>query len=279
VTGSLLRPEDMYWLELPPTEIRPNYVARSNGSQAEYVGALARRNFSANEPFVADGLVKETERNFLAAVLAPGQRAITIAVDAPQSASGLILPGDRVDVILTQNVADRTGDSPKGTGGDTPVGETVLSNIRVVAIDATLGHTSAPNTAESSLVPDRSTPRSITLELSERDAEKLLVATKLGKIDISVRALATDAASGAAGATPPIWAADVSPVIKAIEERSAFAAVPGPIEQKPSAAPLSAPTHVSIEVMHGDKTEIKEFDGLTATAPRVSAPTSSSLTQ
>jgi pilus assembly protein CpaB len=253
-TGSLLRPSDVSWIEIPMTEMRGDFIARGAPNEAAlnlaaFDGALTRRDFGAREPFVAEALVKKSDRSFLAAVLAPGHRALTIAVEAPQTASGLVLPGDHVDIILTQNFGEHAGDP-----ANRAVSETVLSDVRVVAIDQSLGPSSASAPSDSRLVQESRTPRTITLELSERDAQKLVVAAQLGKIDLSVRALETDGSYEIEGPVGPVWAEDVSAAIKALKQHPApLPPAPAPIT---NAAP-STPIRPSIEVFHGAKMEIR----------------------
>ncbi len=102
--GTLIRPGDFRWHEIDPGEARPGAILHKETSETEYNGAIAKRDFAEGEPFTAADLVKTTDRRFLSAVLKPGTRAVTIAVDAPQSSAGMALPGDRVDVVLTQNL-------------------------------------------------------------------------------------------------------------------------------------------------------------------------------
>ena len=72
-------------MEVASSDISPAYLARGRASEKDYVGAVARRDFGDAEPLVAGALVRPQERGFLAAVLAPGKRAVTITVNAPQS--------------------------------------------------------------------------------------------------------------------------------------------------------------------------------------------------
>lgn len=218
-------------------------------SQAQYFGAIARRDFAAGEALVADGLVKASDRGFLAAALSPSHRAVTIAVDASQSAAGLIMPGDRVDVILTQNFADATTDPAHRS-----VGETVLGDVHVIAVDNWVSGAGKPTLIEQRIVAsDLRGPKTVTLDLAPRDAEKLLVAMQIGKIELSVRALAVAQPPTPAPRTPvPTWAADVSPALESLARRPTppqITAVPQtPAEKQPRAL---------IEVMHGDKIEIR----------------------
>lgn len=148
-SGTLLRPEDIGWKEVAAKDIRPGNLVRGQVSETEFIGAIVRREFATGEPLIVSEMVRPNERQFLAAAIKPGSRAVSIAVDAPQSAAGLILPGDQVDVILTQNFADT------GTGIDPAlrsVAETVLRDVRVIAIDQNLT-TARPASAARTLLP------------------------------------------------------------------------------------------------------------------------------
>lgn len=89
--------------------------------------AVVREAFVAGEPIVARKIVKAGEGNYMSVVLAPGMRAMSVPVTVDTGAGGFILPGDRVDVLLT-----------KGAGEDKGlVTESILRNVRVLAIDQT----------------------------------------------------------------------------------------------------------------------------------------------
>ena len=103
-SGTLLQQGDMLWKDVAPLEICPGNLVRGQASEAEFVGALAKRDFASGEALISGDLLKHNDRRFLAAALKPGNRAISIPVDASQSAYGLIEPGNYVDVILTQTL-------------------------------------------------------------------------------------------------------------------------------------------------------------------------------
>lgn len=215
--GTLLRPEDMSWKEIAARDIRPGNLMRGQTAEADFAGAILRRDFQAGEPLIASELVKPNERQFLAAALRPGMRAVSIAVDAPQSAAGLILPGDQVDVILTQTFGD-TATDPNFRS----VAETILHNVRVIAIDQTLNIArTGPPVARSVVSTEPRTPRTVTFEVTERQAERLVVASQLGRLQLSVRPLEIAPMSPAEGKRdmPPTWAADVSPALNELTRR------------------------------------------------------------
>jgi pilus assembly protein CpaB len=246
--GTLLQPMDMMWKPAAAGGPPPGAIVRSPATESAFQGAVTRRRYAAGEALTESGLVKSGDRAFLAAVLAPGCRAVSIAVDAPQSVAGLVLPGDRVDLILTQNFGTEAADPARKS-----VGETVLRNIRVLAVDQWLMTIAKPATKDQRVgAANSQIPGTVTLEVTDGQAERVLVAVQLGKVQLAVRSLeGVDAAMATNLAGTPTWAADVSPALRLLGRPAA-----------PSAPPSSAPagaaraSRSSIEVMHGSKTEI-----------------------
>ena len=252
-SGTLLRPEDVTWQDAAAGAVAPGAIARSQSTGTEYFGALARRDFAAGEPLAPSALIRSSERAFLAAVLSAGDRAIAIAVDAPQSGAGLVLPGDRVDVILTQSFAADAADVAHRT-----VAETVVRNIRVIAVDQWLDTVARPAAAGQRLGASESPiPRTVTLAVSAADAERVLVAVQLGKIELAVRALERARPPGEAAyeAALPIWAADVSPALRALDRGpSRHAAASSAGRATMASLPAIPP---AVEVIHGSKNEAR----------------------
>jgi len=180
--GGLLREEDLAWrpmgAQLPPA----GSLTRDKVSEAQYVGAVARRGFLAGEIVLDSAVIAPNDRRFLAAVLSPGTRAVTMPVDEAQSAAGLILPDDRIDVILVREAGGAS------TPGQDPTSATaariLLHAVRVVAVDRAMERPPPAATASSAL------PRTITMELSDIDAQRLFLAQQIGSVHLTVRALA-----------------------------------------------------------------------------------------
>ena len=114
-------------------------------------------------------------------------------MDASQSVSGLILPDDRVDVLLIQSFGNSVADIARKQ-----VGETVLTDVRVIAVDQSLNPIAKTALADRRVIAAESQlPKLVTLEVSPRQAEVLLVASQLGRLGISVRALEGSGAEAA----------------------------------------------------------------------------------
>ncbi|OYD81734.1 Flp pilus assembly protein CpaB (plasmid) [Azospirillum brasilense] len=236
-TGMLLRAEDLRWEAWPPGRLVDGYMVRGRVAESAYSGAVTRRSFAAGEPIMAGHIVAPGERGFLAAVLSPGSRAVSVAVDAVSATGGLIWPGDRVDLILTQNFEAQAGRDLRSRA----VGETVLQNLRVIAIDQQLGEAGMAKSG-----PDGRIPRTVTLEVTARQSETVTVAATMGKLSLALRSLLADETVLAAGdAEPaPTWAEDVSPALRQLPA--------------PHSAEAPATRRPALLIIRGSKTETLE---------------------
>ncbi len=242
--GTLLRREDMTWKGGGPDAV-PGSISSGAADARDYIGGVTRRAFDTGQPLIDASVIKVSDRNFLSAVLSPGDRAVAIAVDAPESVAGLVIPGDRVDILLTQSVGAEPGDRGHGS-----VSETVLRDIRVIAVDQWLDTVAKPIAKEQRIGASGSPiPGTITLEVGDHEAERMLVAQQIGKITLAVRALerSGEAVSGIEPLPQPIWAVDVSPALGGLGPNTVTVGVP----------PGRSPMDSSIEIMHGSKTDIR----------------------
>jgi pilus assembly protein CpaB len=204
--GSLLQPADLTSTDLDATRLPTGAMADVADARERLVGAMLRRSLGERDAVLIEDVLRPGDRGFLAAVLAPGTRAVSVGVDAVSGAAGLIWPGDRVDVILTQTL-----DAPDQAAGRRVAGETVLGDVRVIAVDQLL-----VQGGQASNILDGHAPssRTITLEVSPRDAERIAVATRLGKLQVVLLAARPGPEPTAAdlAAPPPIGPITARPV-------------------------------------------------------------------
>ncbi|MFN3816672.1 Flp pilus assembly protein CpaB [Brevundimonas sp.] len=158
------------------------------GAQSDFVGAVVREGFVAGEPIVTRKIVRSGDGGFLAAYLEPGMRAMAIPVSVETAAGGFILPGDRVDVIVTREL--RNNNNQEGGGGQRHTTTTVMQNVKVLAIDQT---SQAVNDAQTVV------GATATLEVSPGDAEVLSLGRAEGELSLVLRSYAD--ASGPSGRT------------------------------------------------------------------------------
>lgn len=210
--GSLLKDDDLVVRELPAEAVPEGALEPSDEVRSELRGALLRRYLDPNAPVLRGDVLRPRDRGFLAAVLRPGTRAIAVGVDVVTGTAGLIWPGDLVDLILTQTFED----APVSRR---VVGETVLSGVRVIAVDQQIAHGGA-GAGAGEAGPGR-VARTVTLEVTPEQAERVAVAARLGRIDLAVRAIDPDGPAGltATGWEPEpagrgsLFGADVSPAL------------------------------------------------------------------
>jgi pilus assembly protein CpaB len=182
--GTIIDAEAFRFQRWPEGLVQPAYYIKGKPGvrPADLVGTVVRNEVTAGQPFTQGSLIRPGERGFLAAALGPGMRAVTVAVSATSGVAGFVFPGDRVDIVLTQEVA--------GGGEGTPlkVSETVMRNVRVLATDQRMD---AKN-EEGKAVVQRFTM--VTLEATPKLAEKIAVAQRIGDLSLSLRSIADNSA-------------------------------------------------------------------------------------
>lgn len=220
--GKRLVADDLEWKEVPAAEVLPDHftdgtmpiptqpaaevkpadgsaVARvtraatdvaTGGAKSDWLGAVVREPILAGEPMLDRKVVRAGDSGYLAAYLEPGMRAMAIRVTVETAAGGFILPGDRVDVLLTREVklSDVAGDQ---SGRARFATNTVMANVKVLAIDQT---TSVADD-EKAVVG-----ATATLEVRPGDAEALALAKSEGELSLVLRSYAdTGGPSGRVG--------------------------------------------------------------------------------
>ncbi len=174
--GDTVNAGALRWQDWPVDAVAPGQVTQTAqpNARSDLQGSIARRRFGGGEPILPDALVKPGEAGLMAALVSPGMRAMAVSVSDENSAGGFILPGDRVDVVVTREVGiDRSSRSY--------VSETVLYNVRVLAIDQIFSE----DVSGGALVGD-----TITLELTPGQAETLALAQAVGDVSLALRSFA-----------------------------------------------------------------------------------------
>lgn len=172
--GDAVGSGDMKWQAWPQTAVSQGYVTRERDAKAvsSLSGSIARAPFLEGEPIKEQKLIKASEGGVMAAILDKGMRAISTPIREETAAGGFILPNDRVDVIVSRRVRN-------GRGEDY-VSDTVLRNVRVLAIGQTIEQKGSEKVANG---------KTATLELTPRQAETLALARSMGEISLSLRSL------------------------------------------------------------------------------------------
>jgi pilus assembly protein CpaB len=167
----------------PKDLVENAYFLRGEADPASLAGTVVRNPITAGQPLTQGALVKPGDRGFLAAALGPGMRAVTVPVSAQSGVAGFVFPGDRVDLVLTQDVVG---------GGDGPplkASETIIRNLRVLATDQ---RTDNVTNEEGKTVV--TTFSNVTLEATPKIAEKIAVAQTIGQLSLSLRSIADNEA-------------------------------------------------------------------------------------
>ena len=212
--GKRLGDADMAWKDWPSDEVNPAFIvdgpakppadgraaetaakvaraateATTGGTKGEYVGSVVRETILKGEPIVARKIVRAGDSGYLAAYLEPGMRAMAISVTVETAAGGFILPGDRVDVVMTREFPAQSG------GGGTQYStSTVMRNIKVLAIDQT---TRAADDEQAVV------GATATLEVTPGDAEALAQAKSEGELSLMLRSYADTAGPPGGGGGP-----------------------------------------------------------------------------
>ena len=179
--GERLSDLNLEWQDWPEGALRAEYITAAATPEAitDMKGAVARFEFFPGEPIRQEKLVR-TDQGYLSAVLAKGMRGVSIAVTPESASGGFIVPNDPVDVILARNTAN----------GD--ISETILANVRVLAINTRLGElgaTGAPTDPNNPRAEVFAEAAIATLELDPGQAETVVNAGQLGKLSLSLRSI------------------------------------------------------------------------------------------
>jgi len=173
--GQILKSQDFSWQVWPEGGVDRAYIQSGTRTAESLGGWVARDPFVPGEPITEAKIVAPGSRGFLAAVLGPGMRAVSVPVTATSGISGFVFPGDRVDILITHQL--QVGGDNKDS--EHKAAETVLHDVRVLGVDQKLdsknGEALVAHTA--------------TLEVTPKQSEMIAVATDMGKLSLSLRSL------------------------------------------------------------------------------------------
>jgi pilus assembly protein CpaB len=169
----------MRWQQWPANGINENFITRDKQPDAmeKLKGSVVRTAMAADEPVRRSKLVGEGQ-SLMSSILPAGMRAVATQISAETSAGGFILPNDRVDVIMTRRADKNNGANSAGF-----ITETILKNIRVLAIDQTV--------QEDENGKKTRVGTTATLELTPQQSEIITVAQQMAdKLTLALRSVA-----------------------------------------------------------------------------------------
>jgi pilus assembly protein CpaB len=201
--GTLARSEDFATRSVAPDGVPPGAIIDTPEAKAALTGSLVRKFVEAGSALTLQDILRPQDRGFLASVLAPESRAISIRVDEESGVSGLIRPGDFVDVVLTQ-VFDKMDPARRA------LSETVLRNVRVIAIDQEIAQGARQEGAQgkAATLTGGKLSQTVSLELTSEQVKQITVAKQLGTLSLAVRAAVDEYSAADKGA---VSSCNVSP--------------------------------------------------------------------
>jgi pilus assembly protein CpaB len=177
-TGQIVGEGDVAWQTWPAASANSSFVRKTDRPDAikDFVGAIVRSPVSAGEPIRDSKVVAAKGGGFMAAMLPHGMRAISLDIAPDTDAGGFILPNDHVDVVLTR----RDKAAEKVTGTEKFVSETILKNVRVLAVDQAVEEKEGQKVVVG---------KTATIELDPQQAETLALSHQLGTLSLTLRSL------------------------------------------------------------------------------------------
>ncbi len=176
--GDRFGPGTLVWKSWPQDNVLPTMITKEAKPEAltEFEPARARLAIYEGEAILDKKIIYPGAGGFMSAILPKGMRAISVAISSRSSAGGFILPDDRVDVMLTKKI--------NTAGGTTVKSETVISNVRVLAVNQIYRQASEGDavTVEKG--------ETATLELTPPQGEILAQVESSGELSLALRSIA-----------------------------------------------------------------------------------------
>lgn len=180
VPGSFVKADSLKWQPWPDDGLLDAYMvqgpkAKKSGKSADFTGAVVRNRVLPGQPITRMSVVQPGDRGFMAAVLTPGMRAVSVPVNATSGIAGFVFPGDKVDVILTL-LLPSSGKIKKRAS------QTLFEDVRVLAMDQVVENADGK----------AAIAKTSTLEVSPKQAEKMALALQMGGLSLSLRSLSSE---------------------------------------------------------------------------------------
>ena len=188
--GNVIAANEIGWQVWPKASANGNFITKASRPNAigQFTDAIVRVPLAAGQPIFAPMVVLAKGSGFLAAILPKGMRAVALDITAESSAGGFILPEDHVDILMTHH--DKAAE--KASGNEKIVTDTILRNVRVLAVDQAVEEKSGQKVAVG---------RTATVELTPQQAETLAMSRQLGTLSLALRSLVDSQSSTPEGGT------------------------------------------------------------------------------
>lgn len=253
--GLLMREGDLSWKTYTKSQL-PKGALVEGSDDAILYGALVRRQVTAGTPITAEDIIRPNAPGFLAAVLKPGSRAVSVPIDDVSGNAGLIQPGDFVDIILTQRL--NQAENSLNAKNRLVVSETVVERVRVIAVGSEfqrrIDENSKPNRA-----------RTVTIEVAQRAAEAVTVAAQLGSLSMALRSFAVEDRNMLTDNDPLVktasvvaWSSDLSKENQPVWGNDISRALSGEQDASAEKQPPALTSHRVI-ILRGSQRQEQEF--------------------
>jgi pilus assembly protein CpaB len=186
--GQVIEPSQIGWQIWPATAANENFIKKAARPDAvnQFVGAIVRVPVASGQPIYDPMVVFARGSGFLAAILPKGMRAVAVDIAADSDAGGFVLPEDHVDILLTRH--DKAAE--RNTGNETIVTDTILRNVRVLAVDQAVQEKNGQKVIVG---------KTATIELTPEQAETMADARQVGSLSLSLRSLVDSQSSAPEG--------------------------------------------------------------------------------
>lgn len=179
LVGETIKSEDLQWSYWPKASLIEGFYVYTvvPASVEELNGAVVKTALYKGEPLLPQKIVIKGQQGILAAMMNPEMRAVSVEISAESASGGFVLPNDRVDLILTYDQKSQ----PELGISERMVAETIIQNVRVLAIDQNFAVSAEGETARLG--------STATIEVTPREAELVAMAQRLGRVTLSLRPL------------------------------------------------------------------------------------------